>query len=635
MARDGSPRTRSRAAGLAVLAAAAAGAFAPAPSTGAEAGGPLDLSALAARVAAGVSETEDGDPKVHRTYVRLGKSLARADAPGLADDFHRATKVSKACGGVLSGDAVLRDALDDVLDEGDEALRAADTDVVVRSGLLDAETDRAKVLALASKARTSSEAARTVRAGGDEAEALRLAVRAARGFRKAGQTADRLRDRQNRAAARWSVPLSGRGGALLSVWGEPGPSPRLYAVGAHDTDGPQFLVLQGAGEAWVRIPMAGSGDLWWVNGIPGDGVWASGTEGTVVHYDPATGAFEDRSTGVDATLYGLWGTGATDVWAVGGDPDGVGPRPVLLHWDGEEWTPAPVPVEAANRMIYKVWGTATDDVWACGQGGVILHFDGDAWTWQDSGTLGTLLTIQGDSPTVAVGGGGVSAIIAERGDDGVWTEPPFTGVNPGGGGAQTPGGTPSLNGVWVPDEGTPLAVGNSRTVLRRISRGWEALPGVPSGARDLHAVWIDDEGNAVMVGGSLSPLTNGVLVAYGRRTIPGGVYTQAKLRGGVQDFLYLSCALAGCHLAPSANHDLDFATAENTRSLNLGVPSAESPLLRVVPGRPSQSYLLHKIAGTQGTVGGSGDRMPLEGAFLTQEQEDAVRAWILEGARDN
>ena len=58
-------------------------------------------------------------------------------------------------------------------------------------------------------------------------------------------------------------------------------------------------------------------------------------------------------------------------------------------------------------------------------------------------------------------------------------------------------------------------------------------------------------------------------------------------------------------------------------------------LLRVLPGRPSQSYIWHKLLGTQATVGGSGSRMPQGDAPLTQPNMDVIRAWILEGARDN
>jgi hypothetical protein len=67
----------------------------------------------------------------------------------------------------------------------------------------------------------------------------------------------------------------------------------------------------------------------------------------------------------------------------------------------------------------------------------------------------------------------------------------------------------------------------------------------------------------------------------------------------------------------------------------VGVKSSESPLMRVLPGRPSMSYLVQKLAGTQAGRGQNNDRMPLGGPYLDLADMDAVRAWILEGARDN
>jgi hypothetical protein len=67
----------------------------------------------------------------------------------------------------------------------------------------------------------------------------------------------------------------------------------------------------------------------------------------------------------------------------------------------------------------------------------------------------------------------------------------------------------------------------------------------------------------------------------------------------------------------------------------VNVPSSESSLLRVRPSEPDSSYLVHKIQGTQGSVGGSGGRMPLGGAALTQAQIDVIRQWIADGAADN
>jgi hypothetical protein len=65
-------------------------------------------------------------------------------------------------------------------------------------------------------------------------------------------------------------------------------------------------------------------------------------------------------------------------------------------------------------------------------------------------------------------------------------------------------------------------------------------------------------------------------------------------------------------------------------ALLVNAPSTEAPtLLRVNPGDPDSSYLIHKLEGTA-QVGG---RMPLGGAPLPQETIAVIRQWILEGAQ--
>lgn len=62
----------------------------------------------------------------------------------------------------------------------------------------------------------------------------------------------------------------------------------------------------------------------------------------------------------------------------------------------------------------------------------------------------------------------------------------------------------------------------------------------------------------------------------------------------------------------------------------VNAPSTEVPsLLRVAPGDPDSSYLIHKLEGTA-QVGG---RMPLNGPALPAETIAVIRQWIAEGAQ--
>jgi len=65
------------------------------------------------------------------------------------------------------------------------------------------------------------------------------------------------------------------------------------------------------------------------------------------------------------------------------------------------------------------------------------------------------------------------------------------------------------------------------------------------------------------------------------------------------------------------------------------VASTQVPgLFRVDPGRPDSSYLVLKLEGLAGAVGGIGTQMPL-GGQLTRAQIDSVRAWVAAGAPDH
>ena len=67
----------------------------------------------------------------------------------------------------------------------------------------------------------------------------------------------------------------------------------------------------------------------------------------------------------------------------------------------------------------------------------------------------------------------------------------------------------------------------------------------------------------------------------------------------------------------------------------VGVPSSQNPLMNYVePGEPENSYLWHKISGTQIAAGGSGLTMPKEGA-LTDDEHDTIVLWIFQGALNN
>ena len=108
-----------------------------------------------------------------------------------------------------------------------------------------------------------------------------------------------------------------------------------------------------------------------------------------------------------------------------------------------------------------------------------------------------------------------------------------------------------------------------------------------------------------------------------------------SFRKDLQPILNARCVV--CHVTGAENGELNLARSVALRNL-VSVPSAQAPLPRVMPGKPAQSYLMHKLLDTQASVGGSGGRMPLTDTAsspMDPAQIEQFRAWIEQGAADN
>jgi len=94
-------------------------------------------------------------------------------------------------------------------------------------------------------------------------------------------------------------------------------------------------------------------------------------------------------------------------------------------------------------------------------------------------------------------------------------------------------------------------------------------------------------------------------------------------------------ACTSCHNAQNARFAANLNLADGTSYGQLvNVASSNKPgAIRVIPGDPENSYLIHKIEGRPGIVG---QRMPrTNGPFLTDGQISIIRRWIEEGALNN
>lgn len=329
-------------------------------------------------------------------------------------------------------------------------------------------------------------------------------------------TAQDVRDTLVPAEARWHTVLSGLPAALLSATGSAPYD--MWFTGADKGDG--GWVIHGTEESFRRLDLRDvdpeGGDIWWAALPDATWVYLVGEGGRIFRYNRASDVVEAVPSNTDATLYGVWGASAAEMWAVGGyvHPR-TGPPTIVRIVDGVGEVVTGLPAELADdTTLFKVWGSGPEDVWVVGEKGTVLRWDGEAWSIELLDGAPRLVTLHGASADdMVVVGGASQAIIWERRDGGAWTD-------------VSPGPYPLLNGVYVAPDGTAIAVGLLGQAFTRDAAGaWTPASDVPL-LKDWHAAWVDPRGDAWLVGGNLlsaSTFNDGALLRWGpdRTDLPG------------------------------------------------------------------------------------------------------------------
>jgi hypothetical protein len=134
--------------------------------------------------------------------------------------------------------------------------------------------------------------------------------------------------------------------------------------------------------------------------------------------EPATPEWALVHEDLPSALSSVWGTSADDVWAAGAD---AGDGPLVLHWDGAAWSALPAGVRAD---LYWVFGFDGGPVFFGGTNGTILRYEDGAFVSMATPGAGTVFGIWGTSPEQiwAVGGaeGGSSGGFAWRREGETW-----------------------------------------------------------------------------------------------------------------------------------------------------------------------------------------------------------------------
>jgi len=207
-------------------------------------------------------------------------------------------------------------------------------------------------------------------------------------------------------------------------------------------------------------------------------VFAVGDNGTILHYDGTD--WSAQSSGTTAQLFDVWGSSATDVYAVGRGGNG------MLHFDGTSWSSVSgIP----QSSLFGIWGASAHDVFAVGQktmsvAVLILRYDGRSWSAE---------TLAAGPAFSGVWGSSSTNVIATGTNAGVWR------YNGSGWANEYPGGDILfvLEGVWGTSASDVFVVGwvmdgfggATTMILRYDGARWVAMSNVGIANLALADVW--------------------------------------------------------------------------------------------------------------------------------------------------
>ena len=176
----------------------------------------------------------------------------------------------------------------------------------------------------------------------------------------------------------------------------------LWSISPSDvyaTDRKSLLHYDGA--AWSTVSLPGSRspslkDIWatgpsdvFVAGDHFPGWSPGGYRGIVYHFDGATWSISTEHKQDDpGNLYLLWGTGPTNVWAIGRHSWGSVHYCVAERYDGKTWSSQKIiPQSSCGIPPRAIWGNSDSDLYllsgSCGKYGCTMwnyHYDGTTWT---------------------------------------------------------------------------------------------------------------------------------------------------------------------------------------------------------------------------------------------------------------
>lgn len=239
----------------------------------------------------------------------------------------------------------------------------------------------------------------------------------------------------------WTGHDSGTEMQLADVWGS--SATNVYTVGLTDTtDLPhvQTVLRFTGGTSWSHVETGYTTNLISVHGTSANDVWAVGEGGQSFHFDGDS--WSNTRTGHALWLRHVHSFGSSDAWA-------VGDHGLVFHFTGS-WTNIPSGTSDA-QYFWGVWGATSSEVFvAGGPESTIMRLVGSELVRQDID--GGITALAGSSGENVFGVGAAGRIVHFNGDR--WIE-------------EDSGTREGLRGVWMAPSGRVYVAGHSGTILVR------------------------------------------------------------------------------------------------------------------------------------------------------------------------